>query len=78
MSDKENQELRDLQRRLQKQHGIQQPEPEMPRLGEILIDMVAANAAAKAETETEYLADDGLLHCKVCGGKRQTIITPPF
>ena len=78
MNNKEDQELLDLQRRLQKQHGIQPQEPEMPRLGEILIDMVAANAAAKAETETEYLADDGLLHCKICGGKRQTIITPPF
>lgn len=45
---------------------------------ESLIDMVAANAAAHAETDTEYLAEDGLLHCKICGGKRQTAITPPF
>lgn len=43
-----------------------------------LLDVVAARANATAETETEYLAEDGLLHCKVCGGKRQTIITPPF
>jgi DNA replication protein DnaC len=43
-----------------------------------LLDMVAANADAQAETDSEYLAEDGLLHCKVCGGKRQTIITPPF
>lgn len=43
-----------------------------------LLDMVAANADAQAETDSEYLAEDGLLHCKVCHGKRQTIITPPF
>lgn len=43
-----------------------------------LLDMVAANADAQAETDSEYLAEDGLLHCKKCGGKRQTIITPPF
>lgn len=42
------------------------------------LDAVAANADANAETDTEYLAADGLLRCKVCGGKRQTIITPPF
>lgn len=43
-----------------------------------LLDMVAANAEASAETDSEYMGEDGLLHCKVCGGKRQTIITPPF
>lgn len=42
------------------------------------LDVVAANADAYAETETEYLAADGLLRCKICGGKRQTMITPPF
>ena len=45
---------------------------------EAMLDAVAANADAHAETDTEYLAADGLLRCKVCGGKRQTIITPPF
>lgn len=45
---------------------------------ESLLDIVAANADANAETDSEYLAEDGLLHCKVCHGKRQTIITPPF
>lgn len=50
----------------------------MNNLAENLLDIVAANAAAHAETDTEYLGEDGLLHCKVCGGKRQTIITPPF
>ncbi len=43
-----------------------------------MIDMVAARAEASAETETEYMGEDGLLRCRVCGGKRQTIITPPF
>lgn len=43
-----------------------------------LLDIVAANADANAETETEYMADDGLLHCRICGGNRQTVITPPF
>ena len=45
---------------------------------ESLLDAVAANAEANAETETEYIGEDGLLHCTVCHGKRQTIITPPF
>lgn len=45
---------------------------------ESLLDVVAANADANAETDSEYIAEDGLLHCKVCHGKRQTIITPPF
>lgn len=43
-----------------------------------MIDMVAAKAEASAETDTEYMGEDGLLRCRVCGGKRQTIITPPF
>ena len=43
-----------------------------------MFDMVAAKAEAGAETETEYLAEDGLLRCRICGGKRQTVITPPF
>ena len=42
------------------------------------LDVVAANAEANAETDSEYMGEDGLLRCKVCGGKRQTIITPPF
>ena len=42
------------------------------------IDMVAANAEASAEKETEYMGEDGLLKCRICGGPRQTIITPPF
>ena len=50
----------------------------MSNLVEGLLDVVAANAEANAETDSEYIGEDGLLHCKVCGGKRQTIITPPF
>ena len=50
----------------------------MENMAESLLGAIAANAAAHAETDTEYLAEDGLLHCKICGGKRQTIITPPF
>ena len=45
---------------------------------ETFLDVVAAKADAGAQTETEYLAEDGLLHCTICGGKRQTVITPPF
>lgn len=47
-------------------------------VAEGMLDMVAAKAEAGAETETEYLAEDGLLRCRICGGKRQTVITPPF
>lgn len=47
-------------------------------IAEAIVNMIAANAAAHAETETEYLADDGLLHCKICGGQRQTVIQLPF
>lgn len=43
-----------------------------------IIDLVAATADANAETETEYMGEDGLLRCKICGGRRQTIIQPPF
>lgn len=44
-----------------------------------LLDMVAARAEAAAETKTEYLdATTGLLRCRICGGKRQTVIIPPF
>lgn len=51
----------------------------MSNLGfEGLVNLMAAKAEAGAEKETEYLAEDGLLHCRICGGKRQTIITPPF
>lgn len=44
-----------------------------------MIDYVAGKAEASAEMETEYLDEEtGLLRCRICGGPRQTIITPPF
>lgn len=75
-----NQQLLDTQRRLQKQHSTAQAEPAPDTAGMVagLVNMMAAKAEAAAETETEYMAEDGLLHCKICNGKRQTIITPPF
>lgn len=75
-----DQELLETQRRLQRQHGIKPPEPMATAAAvyEGMMGMVAAKAETAAETETEYLAEDGLLHCRICGGKRQTIITPPF
>ena len=55
------------------------PAPNAAAMVAGLVDMVAAKAEAGAETETEYLDEEtGLLRCRVCGGKRQTIITPPF
>lgn len=75
-----DQELLETQRRLQRQHG-KTPEPAQDAAGFVagMINMVAAKAEAAAETETEYLDETtGLLRCRICGGKRQTIITPPF
>lgn len=57
------------------------PEPKLPTAAETvagIIGFMAAKADAGAERETEYMGDDGLLHCRICGGPRQTIITPPF
>lgn len=76
-----NEELLAVQRRLQRQHGITPPEPAAPDPAVAaagMINMVAAMAEKGAQRGTEYLGEDGLLHCKVCGGPRQTIITPPF
>lgn len=73
-------DLLELQQRLQRQHGIKTP-PADPTAAELvagMVGMMAAKAEASAETETEYLAADGLLRCRICGGPRQTIITPPF
>lgn len=42
------------------------------------IDMVAAAAEANVPRDNEYMAADGLIRCKICGGPRQTVITPPF
>ena len=75
-----DQHLLETQRRLQGQHGKTTAPPAQGAAAMVagLVDMVAAKAEASAETETEYLAEDGLLHCRVCGGKRQTIVTLPF
>lgn len=75
-----DQELLDVQRRLQRQRGITPPEPAQDAADMVagMINMVAAVADRNAETETEYQGPDGLLRCRVCGGPRQTIITPPF
>ena len=78
MNADEAKELLELQHRMQQLHGVM-PKPK-PRneFAEAMIDTLAAKAEQAAETDTEYLAEDGLLHCKICGGKRQTVIQPPF
>ena len=76
-----DQELLETQRRLQRQHGKTpaDPAPDAAAVAEGMLAMVAAKAEAGAETETEYLDETtGLLRCTICGGKRQTVITPPF
>lgn len=74
-----DQQLLETQKRLQRQHGLEPaPAPTAADMVAGMIDMVAAKAEAGAETETEYIGEDGLLRCTVCDGKRQTIITPPF
>lgn len=76
-----DQQLLETQRRLQRQHGIKPDPPGLEPLAvaEGMLAMVAARAEAAAETDTEYLDEStGLLRCRICGGKRQTIITPPF
>ena len=75
-----DQELLELQKRLQIQHGIKHDPPGLRRLeaAEGFLAVVAKQAEQGAERETEYLAEDGLLHCRICGGKRQTIVTLPF
>lgn len=71
-------ELLDLQRRMQQLHGVKPQAPKRNEFAEAMIDTLAAKAERAAESDTEYLAEDGLLHCKICGGKRQTIIQLPF
>lgn len=34
-----------------------------------------AAAAAKRECDTAVVGEDGLLHCSICGGKRQTVVS---
>ena len=52
--------------------------PDAAAMAEAMLSMVAAKAEAGAQRETEYIGPDGLLRCRVCDGKRQTIVTPPF
>lgn len=55
------------------------PGPSPAEVADSMLGLVAAKAEAAAEKETEYLDEaTGLLRCRICGGKRQTIITPPF
>lgn len=76
-----NDDLLEVQRRLQQQHGIKpapSPAPDAAAVAAGMINMVAGITEKAAQRESEYLGADGLLHCKVCGGPRQTVITPPF
>lgn len=75
-----DQELLETQRRLQRQHGItpHAAASDAAAMAAGIIDMVAAKSEAGAERETEYMGDDGLLKCRICGGPRQTVITLPF
>lgn len=76
-----DQDLLELQRRLQRQHGIEPAAPASTagRAVDGMINMVAAKAEASAQRENEYLDEaTGLLRCCVCGGKRQTIVTNPI
>lgn len=43
-----------------------------------VLEALAERAARAADPDTEYLEEDGLKHCTICGGKRETIINPPF
>lgn len=70
-----NVELLEVQRKLQRQHGIP-PAPAAPDPAAVaagMINTMAAKAEKNRHQETEYLAADGLLRCKICGGPRQCI-----
>ena len=54
------------------------PAPDPIATAEAMLGMVAAKAEAGAEMESEYMGPDGLRRCRVCDGKRETIITLPF
>ena len=74
MTDKE---LLEAQRRLQIQNAtaLQTHTQAGNAVVDSILNMVAAKAEAAAETETEYLDETtGLLRCRICGGKRQTIL----
>ena len=69
-------ELLETQRRLQRQHGITPPAPTAPDPAAVaagMLNVVAAEVDKTRQRETEYMGEDGLLHCKVCHGPRQCI-----
>lgn len=69
-----DQQLLETQRRIQMQHGIAAPAPD-PTAAEKAAGLIAfADSLVNTETETEYLAADGLLRCRICGGPRQSKI----
>lgn len=75
-----DQQFAERTRQLCKERALPK-EPELPTAAETaagIIGFMAAKADAGAERGTEYMGDDGLLHCRICGGPRQTIITLPF
>lgn len=75
-----DQELLDLQKRLQRQHGVKPDPPGLERLNvaEGFLAVAAAQAEKGAEPATEEMGEDGLLRCCICGGKRETIVQLPF
>lgn len=78
MNADEAKELLELQKRMQQLHGVTPKPRPQNEFAEAMIDTLADKAEQAAETDTEYLAEDGMLHCKICGGKRQTVIRLPF
>ena len=51
----------------------------MDRIGILeTLEAIARRAKVASEPGTEYLAPDGLKHCTICGGKRETWVTPPL
>ena len=75
-----DQDLLDAQKRLRQQHGIKSDPPGLSRLdvAEGFMAIAAKWAEKGVERDGEYLASDGLLHCRICGGKRQTFAALPI
>ena len=75
-----DEQLLATQQRLQQQHGVKPDPPGLKRLeaAEGFLAVAAAQAAKGAEPATEYMGEDGLLRCCICGGQRETIIQLPF
>lgn len=74
--------VRDLQR--YKRQGPQEPEKPLERLNAAdmvtaMLDRIEALATASGPTGDEYTDEaDGILHCRVCGGAKQTRIAHPI